>query len=305
MLERPRDPLDAQRLPRLTVFGVPWCEDTAITRSRLEALNVPFVYVDLEDDPKADAYVRELHHGSRITPTVVVGVEDEVAAEPDLATVDRLAALAWPGLSIERPMLSRPLAGELAEPGAEPEEAAGAAPPRPVLPNGLIDVPAGGESERLPSDSGLPAPWVKGGAQVAVVLLAHGGGCLVCLGYAKLLLAEQDALADAGAGAVIVVMDAATTVSRWRADLPSNARVLADPDGRWCRRTLDRLVADAGSPGSTIRYAEGGVALLVVDGQGGVTRMAAGPEAGHLPDPAYLVGAVALDEARRALRPDS
>ena len=294
MLEHPSDPLDAARLPRLTVFGVPWCEDTAITRSRLQALTVPFLYVDLEDDPKADAYVRELHRGHRITPTVVVGVEEEVAAEPDLATVDRLAALAWPGLPIERPTLSRVPAGELAEPGS--------AEPRAVTPHGLIDVPAAGETERITSDPALPVPWTKGEARrETVVMLAHGGGCLACLGYAKRLLAEREAFAAARAGAVVVVADDSSAVATWRADLPEAARVLADPDGRWRARTLGRLIADAGIPGSTIRYAEDGVALLVVDRHGQVIRMAAGPEAGDLPDPAYLADAVAMEDARAGL----
>jgi len=306
-LERPTDPLDLERLPRLTVFGLPWCEETALTRSRLEALNVPFLYVDLEADPRADAYVREQRDGNRITPIVVVGVEEAVAAEPDLATVDALAALAWPDLPIERPGLSAPLGTAGTTAGLDPDT--GVQAERPVTPHGLVDVPAGRPAQPMATYPAIPVRWAAGPAgptgaagHVAVVLLAHGGGCLACLGFAKRLLAERAPLAGAGATAAVVVADGPDAALQWRRDLPADARVLADAAGAWQARTLNRLLGVPGAPGSAIRFADGGVALLVIDVAGRVRRMAAGPEAGYLPDPASVADAVALEDARDSLR---
>ncbi len=310
MHQRPSDPLDADRLPRLTVFGVPWCEDTAITRARLQALNVPFVYVDPEEDPAADAYVRGLHGGNRITPTVVVGVEEEVAAEPDLATVDRLARLTWPGLPIERPSLSMPMSAD-SDLGGDDDIGAAQSPDAntdrawSITPGGLVSVSADGEATPAGSGPGVPSHWATGPAgHLAIVLLAHGGGCLPCLGYAKRLLAHREGFAGAGATAAVVVADDPGPAAEWRRDLPADARVLADPASRWRRTTLDRLTSAPGTPGSLVRFAADGVALLLIDESGSVLRMCAGPEAGHLPDPVTVADAIGLHDARASLRLD-
>lgn len=274
---RPTRPLDADGLPRLTVFGVDDCEDTALVRDRLRVLGVPFLDIDLDRDAIADAHVRGLHGGHRITPTVVLGVEDEVVAEPPLETVDRLAAEAWPGLPITRPVLSR-LHGD---------------PVRRAI--AYADLPS------VPGTDGSPAPAIRlaglrGRHQVAL-LLAHGAGCLACLGYARRLAAVTPDLAEASARPVIVARDDPAELARaWRPHLPPDAALLADPGGTWSARILERLVAAPGAPGSLARHARTGAALLLLDRYGAPRALATGPDAGSLTTPSDVASWLAYLE---------
>lgn len=274
---RPTRPLDDDGLPRLTVFGVADCEDTAVVRDRLRALGVPFLDVDLDHDPDADAYVRDLHAGHRVTPTVVLGVEAEVVAEPALETVDRLAAAAWPDLPISRPVLAR-LHGE---------------PVGRAIEYADLDV--------APLQDGAAAPGIRlagmrGRHQVAL-LLAHDAGCLVCLGYARRLVATTPELAEASARMVIVGRDDPDGLAAaWRPHLPPGTALLADPGGSWTGRVLDRLVPAPGAPGSLARYTRTGAALLLLDRYGAPRAIGAGADAGSLVAPSEVASWLAYLE---------
>lgn len=125
-------------------------------------------------------------------------------------------------------------------------------------------------------------------------------GCLACLGYTRQLVARRQALDGAGVGIAVVLRGELARAAEWRARMSPAARVLADSDG-WSRRMLDRMVGRPEAPASSVRDADEGVALLVVNGAGRVLRMASGPEAGHLPDPAVLEDAVGLEAVRHEL----
>ena len=76
----------------IEVLGAVTCEDTAIVRSRLDALGVAYRYRDVDDEPAALDRIQALNGGHRITPTVVVG--DMAVAEPTLEALGELVAAA-------------------------------------------------------------------------------------------------------------------------------------------------------------------------------------------------------------------
>lgn len=87
--------MDRREAPApITVLGSTTCEDTAIVTSRLRALGVPFRDVDIDADPVAARRVASLNHGNRVTPTVIVGDDAAVLAEPTLEALGELLATA-------------------------------------------------------------------------------------------------------------------------------------------------------------------------------------------------------------------
>jgi glutaredoxin len=72
-------------LNTVTVYGADGCEDTQATRNHLDSLGVHFRYVDIEQDPQGEAWVKAQNDGKRKTPTVDVdGLILSVPQEPEL-----------------------------------------------------------------------------------------------------------------------------------------------------------------------------------------------------------------------------
>jgi glutaredoxin len=63
------------------VYGADWCEDTAATRNNLDSLGVQYEYIDVDQDPKAQAWITEQNGGKRQTPTVLIA--GRLLIEPD------------------------------------------------------------------------------------------------------------------------------------------------------------------------------------------------------------------------------
>lgn len=60
-------------MSRIKVYGFDWCEDTTRTREHLDALGVPYDYINVELDKSAEAWITQQNHGKRKTPTVDLG----------------------------------------------------------------------------------------------------------------------------------------------------------------------------------------------------------------------------------------
>jgi len=58
---------------KITVYGAEWCHDTHRTKAQLDELKIPYDYVDIEDDPDAEAMITKANGGKRKTPTVELG----------------------------------------------------------------------------------------------------------------------------------------------------------------------------------------------------------------------------------------
>lgn len=72
------------------VYGADWCGDTQRTREHLDSLGVPYEYIDVEQDAKAAAWVKEHNDGKEQKPTVEVnGQVLSVPSNRDLDSVLR------------------------------------------------------------------------------------------------------------------------------------------------------------------------------------------------------------------------
>ena len=63
------------------VYGADWCEDTYATRNDLDGLGVPYHYINVEQDPEAQAWVKRQNGGKQKTPTV--DIDGQILVEPD------------------------------------------------------------------------------------------------------------------------------------------------------------------------------------------------------------------------------
>jgi mycoredoxin len=78
----------------VVVYGTRWCAATQMVRRYLDRLRIPYVYVDLDEDPRAAAQVRWVAGGTVSHPTV--SVAGEVLVQPTRGELER--ALARAGL---------------------------------------------------------------------------------------------------------------------------------------------------------------------------------------------------------------
>lgn len=57
----------------ITVYGAHWCPDCRQSKMFLGEHQIPYAWVDIEDDPEAERFVMETNGGKRIIPTIVFG----------------------------------------------------------------------------------------------------------------------------------------------------------------------------------------------------------------------------------------
>lgn len=81
-----------KKMTEIEVFGADWCPLTARAREHLDDLNVPYRYINIEEDPTAAAWVREQSAGKEKIPTIKIG--GTVLIEPSNEELDRELARA-------------------------------------------------------------------------------------------------------------------------------------------------------------------------------------------------------------------
>ena len=54
----------------IKVYGADWCEDTQRTREQLDALKLPYEYINVDHDKASEAWIKKKNNGKRKTPTV-------------------------------------------------------------------------------------------------------------------------------------------------------------------------------------------------------------------------------------------
>jgi mycoredoxin len=58
---------------KVEVYGADWCEDTQHTRQQLDSLGVAYDYINVEQDQRASAWVKQQNDGKERKPTVKIG----------------------------------------------------------------------------------------------------------------------------------------------------------------------------------------------------------------------------------------
>lgn len=244
--ETPRVARPGARIRPITMYGAAPCEDTAITRSRLVALEIPFRELDVDLDAQAAREQRAANGGRRATPTLVFGTGQLVVVEPTLEGLRE--ALATAGYLVESPKAL-----------LFPDDPTGWAISLPPLP---VD---DGEAWSMEA--------MRGRCQVAL-FIGHDAGCLACFGYARQLAALRTVFANVQAIAVIVGTDTTRAMAAWRHGVDGDVPVLADTDGSWKRAVAARVGAGAED-----------VLLVVLDQTGSLRARSISAEAGGLIEP--------------------
>ncbi len=253
----------------LEVLGAATCEDTAIVRSRLDALGVAYRYRDVDRDADALDRLRALNEGHRITPTVIQG--QVAVAEPTLERLGELIAAMGPHAEVAEPVQ---LHGDITAWPIPTQR-------RPAADGSMFDLGS-----------------LRGRSQVCL-FLAHGPDCQACFGYARQLAGQREALETAD-GALVVVTRAprraegATAtdadpeaLDEWRHGLPTAVVLLLDADATWHEAIATHLGIHPEA-----------ASLVLLDRYLAPRVVASATESGGLPDPstaASWLGFLALE----------
>jgi mycoredoxin len=74
-------------MSNLKIYGANWCEDTQHTRQHLDALGVPYDYINIESIPGARDWVKRHNDGNEKTPTI--DLAGNVLSEPNDVELDQ------------------------------------------------------------------------------------------------------------------------------------------------------------------------------------------------------------------------
>jgi mycoredoxin len=55
----------------IILYGTTWCGDTRRARRYLDENNIPYQWIDIDEDLKARKFVEETNHGFRSVPTII------------------------------------------------------------------------------------------------------------------------------------------------------------------------------------------------------------------------------------------
>lgn len=74
----------------IVVYGTTWCGMTQMIRRYLDRLELPYRYLDIEDDPAAASQLKWITGGFTSHPTVII--DGQTLIEPDLDEFERALA---------------------------------------------------------------------------------------------------------------------------------------------------------------------------------------------------------------------
>jgi glutaredoxin-like protein len=55
----------------LLVYGTNWCYDCRRARQFLKNHDIPFQWIDIDQDQQAEQFVKQINHGMRSVPTIL------------------------------------------------------------------------------------------------------------------------------------------------------------------------------------------------------------------------------------------
>jgi glutaredoxin len=79
-IDSPAEASEDSEWPRIIVYGASWCTDTMGTRKYLNLHGVPYIFVDVDQEPAAAREVQEWNRGQLATPTL--DVDGQIVTEP-------------------------------------------------------------------------------------------------------------------------------------------------------------------------------------------------------------------------------
>ena len=76
--------------PTLTIYGADWCPDCRRSKQFLFNQNIPFTWIDVDQDENASDLVKRMNNGNRIIPTIIFEDGSFLAEPSDRALADKL-----------------------------------------------------------------------------------------------------------------------------------------------------------------------------------------------------------------------
>jgi mycoredoxin len=78
-------------MEQIKMYGTKWCPDCLRAKQVLARHNIPFTWIDIENDGQALAYVQKVNGGYRSVPTIVFP-DGSVLVEPGNAVLEKKLA---------------------------------------------------------------------------------------------------------------------------------------------------------------------------------------------------------------------
>jgi mycoredoxin len=75
------------------LYGTIWCSMTRRSRAVLDQRGVVYIWLDIEADPEACAFVEKTNHGLRRVPTIVFPDGSIMVEPPDAALIKKCRGL--------------------------------------------------------------------------------------------------------------------------------------------------------------------------------------------------------------------
>jgi mycoredoxin len=72
---------EGQESAQIIMYTTTWCPDCHRAKYLLDEYGVPYIDVDVEEDPKALAFVKQVNNGNRVVPTIVFP-DQSILVEP-------------------------------------------------------------------------------------------------------------------------------------------------------------------------------------------------------------------------------
>ena len=72
----------------IRVFGTIWCFDCTRAKGFLDQNQIPYEWIDIDQNQAAEIYVRNVNNGNRSVPTIVFP-DDSILVEPGNAELAR------------------------------------------------------------------------------------------------------------------------------------------------------------------------------------------------------------------------
>ena len=77
---------------KIIMYGTTWCYETRRARATFDMNNIPYVWIDIDQDPEARKYVESVNRGYRSVPTIVFP-DGSILVEPSSAELSRKLGL--------------------------------------------------------------------------------------------------------------------------------------------------------------------------------------------------------------------
>lgn len=82
----------AENHTMIIMYGTTWCYETRRARATFDQNNIPYIWIDIDEDMEARQFVERVNNGYRSVPTIVFP-DGSILVEPSVAELNRKLGL--------------------------------------------------------------------------------------------------------------------------------------------------------------------------------------------------------------------